>query len=59
MIINAQEIVLRCSECDAPVTNEEGQLVRQCDHHKAPVKADISAVVYGMATMGQPAAPEH
>lgn len=37
---------LKCSECGAPATVEDGQLVRTCEHD-GPVTADLSAVVYG------------
>jgi uncharacterized Zn finger protein (UPF0148 family) len=35
-----------CSECGAPATVEDGEVIRTCEH-EAPVIADIQAVASG------------
>lgn len=39
-----------CSECEAPATVEEGEVIRSCDH-EAPIIADIQAVATGESSV--------
>lgn len=38
-----------CKECGKPVEIVDGQPVRSCEHHDAPIVANLEATVYGEA----------
>ena len=48
--MNAKKTRLTCSECGMEAEVVDGRLVRGCLHN-APVLADLSAVVYGQASV--------
>jgi hypothetical protein len=40
-----------CAECGQPVTFEDGQIVRSCEHVEAGVIADVEATVYSQGSL--------
>lgn len=41
--------MLECKTCGAPVKQDEGKLVRTCDHADAPIIANMKAEAKGVA----------
>lgn len=43
-----------CSECGLRVVvTPEGEIIRACPHKDAPVKAEVSAQLYGISALRQ------
>lgn len=41
-----------CAECGQPVTVQDGEITRTCEHAESGVIASVTATVYGEATAG-------